>query len=268
MLASLGRNIVLTGCRVSPPILGLQLQGAFRPCRKSTDKQIQLEMYYGATQFTTNGWAAPLKNELGVSHAESGGGSERFEYFFVCAKICFISWEKNLKFLRSPSIMHPWQLLEIFSLLSKPTAAGFGYSLLCSVLGRKEDAQLSSGAISENQNKKTQNRWAQKMEILKGAACSHPQQKATNTQWSQGSPPAHTWPHVLSSILQEWVVFLRTLPVETFRVEDMGTVADSYEGTVTKNWEISQIKIYQPSHHQFYHKRQFPLGVNFATPGF
>lgn len=73
---------------------------------------------------------------------------------FVCATVCFLSWEKNLKLLRSPSIMNCWQLWEIFSLLSKPTAAGFGYSLLCSVLGRKEDAQLSSRAISGNQNKK------------------------------------------------------------------------------------------------------------------
>ena len=72
----------------------------------------------------------------------------------MCAKICFLSWEKNLKLLRSLSIMYPWQLWEIFSLLNKPTAAGFGYSLLSSVLGRKEDVQLSSRAISGNQNKK------------------------------------------------------------------------------------------------------------------
>lgn len=135
-------------------ILELYLQGVFSPCRKSTNKQIQLEMYLW-TNLVHHKWlGSTSKNESGVSHAESGGGSEQCEYFCVCAKICFISWEKNLKFLRFPSIMHPWQLWEIFSLLSKPTAAGFGYSLLCSVLGRKEDAQPSSRAISGNQNKK------------------------------------------------------------------------------------------------------------------
>ena len=84
---------------------------------------------------------------------------------------------------------------EIFSLLSKPTAADFGYGLPFSVLGRKVDAQLYSKVTSGTQNKNTE-----QMGVGDGGP-----------EGCQKSPAAQAWPSVLISTLQGCMVSSRIL---------------------------------------------------------
>lgn len=146
------------------------------------------------------------------------------------SKIFFMSWEKNLSPFQSPSIMYPWQLWEIFFLLSKPTAADFGYGLPCLVLGRKEDAQLCSKATSGNQNKNTE-----QMGLEDGnpeGCCGFPSSAESSTPNGYRSSSCQAQPGVLSSILWGcWI--LRATPRWPFRIRDRGRVSGFYDGTLS-----------------------------------
>lgn len=192
-------------------------------------------------------------------------GAEVSSVKTFCAKICFMSWEKNLKLLRSPSIMYPWQLWEIFSLLSKPTAADFGYSLPCLVLGRKEDAQLSSKATSGNQNKNTEQMGLEdgNLEGGRGFPSSAKPQTPSSCRVLLLPRPGLLW---------GCAVFLRAPPIWPFRRWYIGrqeTWQISMRGQWRRHREISWIKILRPSsHYQFYHKWFILLRVNFFITGF
>lgn len=99
-MANVERDLLLAGYRVSSAVnipwesSLKELFGRVERAEISRGNYLYLwtnsvhhKCIYGPSQCTTCSWAVPLKKNTGVSPAESEGGSEPCEDFFVCAKI-------------------------------------------------------------------------------------------------------------------------------------------------------------------------------------